>query len=283
MATTNCQIAPMHKRHFHSAVTMIELLLAISIMTMLAAALGGMASGVYRSNEYSEGYGLATQHARVCIERIRRAVSEASANELFPGALVLSETVGGYTFPDTLVVWNPTTDPLEENVGPRTNEIIVFCPNPTNPSELWEITQPNSTAALPSASDTAAWKTAIDGLKTSNTAIKVVVTDLLRVETVSQVANNVAGRRRGCLRFERRVLPSTDDWTAYLAASNEAATWIALPWPQGIYGTRTGIRQTWVKFELQLLPGDVVAHEDAAMPAIPFFGTAALYYEMDRR
>jgi type II secretory pathway pseudopilin PulG len=272
----------LHRPKQH-AVTMLELLLAITIMTMLAAALGGMASGVYRTNEYSEGYGLATQHARVALERIRRAVSEASANELFPGAIVLSDTVGGYDFPDTLVVWNPTSDPLDENAGPRMNEIIVFCTNPSAPNELWEITQPTSTATVPTATDIAGWKTAVSGLKNSSTANKVVVTDLLRIAEVSEVAANTTGRRRGCLRFERRVLPSEADWTAYLAASNEAATWTALPWAQTIYGTKTGLRQTWVRIEMQLMPGVVVAHDVDAMPAAPFFGSAALYYEMDRK
>lgn len=265
------------------AVTMIELLLAISIMTMLVVALGGMASGVYRSNEYSEGYGLATQHARVVCERIRRTVSEASANELFPGAVVLSDTVGGFTFPDTLVVWNPGGVPLDAQAGPRINEIVVFCPNPNAPHELWEMTQPGSSAVAPAASDATGWKEVVDAMKTSNTAQRVVLTDLLRVAEVNQVAANTVGRRRGCLRFERRVLPSTDDWSAYLAASNEAETWAALPWAQSIHGTKTGVRQTWVRYELQLEPGEIVAHEKEAMPAAPFFGSAALYYEMNRR
>ena len=264
------------------AVTMIELLLAISIMTMLVAALGGMASGVYRSNEYSAGYGLATQHARVSMERIRRAMSEATANELHPGAIVLADTVAGFSFPDTLVIWNPTGDPLDEASGPRVNELVIYCPNPSSPNELWELTEPGSTATLPVATDTAGWKTAIDALKVSETANKVVITDLLRVAHVDEAASNVSGRRRACLRFERRVLPSEADWSAYLVAADEPATWQALPWAQTIQGSQTGVRQTWVRFEIQLLPGDVVAHETDAMPAAPFFGSAALYYEMDR-
>lgn len=265
-----------------NGVTLIELLLAITIMTMLVAALGGMASGIYRSNEYSEGYGLATQHARVASERIRRTVSEATANELHPGAIVLSEQVAGYDFPDTLVVWNPSTVALDIESGPRVNELIIYCPNPDSPNELWELTEPGSTATLPAATDTAAWKTAIDAIKVSETAEKVVITDLLRVATVDEAAANVSGRRRACLRFERRVLPDEADWAAYLVAADEAATWDALPWAQSIRGTQTGVRQTWVRFEMQLMPGDVVAHEAEAMPAAPFFGSAALYYEMDR-
>jgi hypothetical protein len=100
---------------------------------------------------------------------------------------------------------------------------------------------------------------------------------------VANVAATTSGRIRGCLRFAQRVLPSADDWTAYLNASDEAGMWAALPWAQSIYGTRTGLRQSWVRFELQLLPGEVVAHDAAALPAAPFFGSAALYYEMHRR
>jgi len=104
----------------------------------VGAAVGGLARTAQQSFEYAEGYGTATQHARVALDRIARNVAEATANERFPGCLVVSETVGTYEYPDTLVVWHPSAAPVDPTGLPRYKELIVYCPDPNTPGRLVE-------------------------------------------------------------------------------------------------------------------------------------------------
>ena len=56
-----------------------------------------------------------------------------------------------------------------------------------------------------------------------------------------------------------------------------------MPWVQGVYGSQSGLRQAWLRFELQLMPSEISADRDSSgQQAIPFFGSAAVYYEMHR-
>ena len=86
---------------------------------------------------------------------------------------------------------------------------------------------------------------------------------------------------RGALRFESRLRPSAADWSDYQA---DNVAWDDLPWVQGICGSQTGLRQAWVRIEMQLVPGQASAtHDPSGLRAIPFFGSAAVYYELERK
>ncbi|MBI2478057.1 MAG: hypothetical protein HYV60_05240 [Planctomycetia bacterium] len=103
-----------------------------------------------------------------------------------------------------------------------------------------------------------------------------VLTDLMRVAEVT----NSSGRsvaKRGCVRFEQGLRPSAAEWQAYRAGS---VSWSSLPWVQGISGTTFGQRQALCQIELQLRPGDIDRHDKQL--AVPFFGSAAIYYQLER-
>src|SRR5437773_6120741 len=89
--------------------TLAELLIAATIMLMIAAAVGTLASAVKSANDYCKGYTTSAQHARVALSRMERAMMNAYANEQFPGCLVVAEQAGSQTLPNTLVIWNPTS------------------------------------------------------------------------------------------------------------------------------------------------------------------------------
>jgi len=56
-----------------------------------------------------------------------------------------------------------------------------------------------------------------------------------------------------------------------------------VPWVQDIHGPNTGLRQAWCRFELQLTPGeDSRASDPNGDTAIPFFGSGAIYYQLER-
>ena len=257
--------------------TLLELLIAMSIMVLVTGTLGTLAKGVQEGFEYSEGHGLATQHARVVLERIAQSVEEATASEQFPGAIVLAEVNGLWRFPDTLVVWRPDGSPADPEGLPRLNELIVYCPDPKAPNCLLEITVPGDTSIVPPVDNEAAWATIIAAIKASQSSRTVTLTELLRTCTVAEAAD---ADQRAAVRFETRLRPSDDDWVDY---RNDNLAWDQLPWAQGIHGTNVGLRQVWVRMELQLIPShDGSGDSPAAQRGVPFFGSAARYYELHR-
>ncbi|HTN74226.1 MAG TPA: prepilin-type N-terminal cleavage/methylation domain-containing protein [Pirellulaceae bacterium] len=258
-----------------AGMTLLELLLASSIMAIMAGVLGGLALSVQMQSEHSEGQGEAVQHARVVIDRMQRLMNEANASESFPGFLVLTETVGGNTFPDTVVIWTAAA-PLYPNALPLWKEVTVICPDSQTPNLLWEITTPADSSPVPALTDTALWRTKLAALKTSSTAVKTELTTLLRTADAGN------SQRRGAIRFDIRKRPSDEQWTAYKPPFNQIG-WADLDWVQGIYGSRTGLRQVWCRMELQLMPGANAAVEDpTGQSALTFFGSAAVYHEMHK-
>ena len=88
-----------------NAVTLVELLLAMSVMSMMVVALGTLTAAVQQSGEYTRGVGTMVRHAQVAMERIERTIAESTVTAEFPGVAVFIDIVEGVEFPDTLVVW----------------------------------------------------------------------------------------------------------------------------------------------------------------------------------
>ncbi len=251
-----------------------------AVMAIIATALAALSTTVQISNQQQTGRGLALQHGQVAIQRIQRAVLGASTSEQFPGFIVVSETVGGSTFPDTLVVWKPSGQPVSPTGLPRVKELVVFTPMYIDPTRLIELRQPNDNSEVPAVTNVSAWQNLISMMKmgavSGSDSTAPVLTDLMRRAEVTNPSGSSFGQR-GCVRFEQTLRPSAAEWQAYKAGS---ATWQSLPWVQGLYGVKFGQRQALCRIELQLRPADLDTHDRRV--AIPFFGSAALYYQLER-
>ncbi len=268
-----------------SGLTLVELLFAMAIMAMVVGALAGLSHTAELGFEYSEGYGVATQHAQVAMDRISRTIYGATANEQFPGCIVVAETVNSWRYSDTLVVWNPakasgnaSATAANPSGLPLYGELVIYCPHPTNPNQLVEITAPGDARTVPAITDTSTWLSQIAAIKTNAQSKIVTLTSLLRS---CPIASATGSALRGAVRFETRLWPSQDDWNNF---KNNAVNWKDLPWVQGFYGWQTGQRQVWVRMELQLIPQ---APNGSAYPAnlvpVPYYGSASLYYQMHRQ
>jgi hypothetical protein len=257
-----------------TALTLLELLIATSVMLLIVGTLAGLAQGVQMAFEHGEAYGTITQHARVVLQRITRTVNQAAANDHFPGFLVIAEYDGTYRFPDTLVVWRRSSPPTATTL-PSASELVIYCPDPDSPKSLLEITATSDTTQMPSLDPTdssytanlAIWKAKVAALKASSNATKSQLTPRMRTARVPGYS------KRGMVRFESRYTPSDELLTT--------KTWAELqPYcVQGIYGPNGGLRQAWLRFEIQLQPvssTNVTAEE--GLYAVPFFGSAAVYY-----
>ncbi len=258
--------------------TLMELLIATSIMAMVAGTLGALAHGVQSAFEYTEGHGLATQHARVVLDRIAQHVETATASEEFPGFLVVPWREGSLDFPEMLVVWHPDEKAADPDGLPRYDELVIYAPNPSVPSQLLEFTIPSDARTVPPPGDLAQWRSELDALRSSGRLRSFVLTNLLRMCRVPEAGGD--SQWRGAVRFGARLRPSEADWARYESGELE---WAELPWARGTYGSRTGLRQAALQIEIQLMPGKApVLGEASAQTAVPFFGAAARYYPLER-
>jgi prepilin-type N-terminal cleavage/methylation domain-containing protein len=264
-----------HKRR--RGLTLIELTFAVLIMAIVMGALAAASHAVQLANEYSQGYGTATQHARVALDRIDRAVAEAYGTVNYPGVWVTQDTQASWTFPDTVAVWHPSGSPANTAGPPLVQELMIFCPDPSAPNNLILLTAPGDTRQVP-ATDAVALTSMIDSLKTSTTVNRVLLTELVRVALVSGGSTSGTAGQQAAVRFVVTMTPSATDWANYTAGK---VAWSNLPWPLGIDGSNKGMRQVWLRSEIQLTPGvNWIIGNSAGEGAIPFLGSAVFCYSI---
>lgn len=264
--------------HARCGLTLAELLVATTIMLLIATAVATLASTVQSTNGFCQGYTVSAQHARVALSRMQRTVESATASEQFPGFIVVTEQAGGQELPGTLVVWNPAAAPANPTGLPLVNEIVVYTPNPARPNELLEIRAPTEMSTVPAATDMGNWRTLIDHLKTSGTTVNVVLTTRLRTAPLSGSYSDslTPADLRGVIRFRRLMAPTDQDWARYRAGTKN---WQDLNWPLDSYRSTSGTRAVACQTEIQIAPGSMAS---AAITAIPFYGSASITYELPR-
>jgi len=258
--------------------SLTELLVASTIMVMIASGMASLAMTVHSVNGFTQGRIVAAQHARVALGRIEYTIDHGVASEQFPVCLVVTEQAGAQELPQSLVVWRPETTAVDPNGLPRVNELLIYAPDPTQPTKLTEFRAASNASVVPATSDTASWRTLIESLKTSATTDKVVITDRLRTAPLSGqwTAALPASQLRGVIRFNRIMAPSAGQWSQYKAGTR---TWTALAWPLDSYRLSSGTRAVTCQTELQIVCGDMAS---ATTTAVPFFGSALRTYELAR-
>ena len=261
-----------------AGLTLAELLVASTIMLLIATAVATLAATVQSTNDYCKGHTISAQHARVALSRIERAVQYAVASEQFPGCIVVTEQAGSQELPHTLVIWNPTGTAVDPTGLPLVSEIVMFCPDPAHPNVLLEIRAPNNNASVPATTNTSAWRTLTDQLKIISSTTRVQLTDRLRTApTTGDYSDSLSpSDLRGVVRFRRLMAPSDQQWSQY---RGNTRTWQNIDWPQDSYRSTSGTRVVACQTELQIVPG---AMGSAAVTAIPFYGSATVTYELSR-
>lgn len=259
------------KKSSYNGLTLVELLSALTVMVMLSAALLAVTTTVENGASYIGGREIAAQHGRVVVDRIQRTLHSAHANELFPGFIIEEEQIDTWRFPHTLVVWSPQGDPVDPDGLPRWNEIVIFAPVPNNPTEFAQYRLPGSGSISLNSDGTLNYN--FNNLQYLNGG---VLTNLVRVGKVSSSGYETDVP---AVRFHVVHSPSEADWASYKAGST---AWTDLSWVQDIRSNQTGLRQSWCRFEVQILPGDDAKDEDPTTDkAVPFFGSGALYYQLE--
>lgn len=263
--------------------TLVELMVSMAVTALVMSMLAGLAMAVRQGWEHADGHRMAMQHARVALERISRSVATATATEEIPGFAIVRNATSP-RLPCVLVVWNPDGLPANPEGPALVSECVIYCPDPEAPNRLLEVTAPDDDRPIPLDNlDNGTGRAMVSGIVQAETSRRVVLTDLLRVTSTAITPS--ASDLRGSVWFFARVRPSQQEWTQYVDGDLE---WNELSWPQGednpgpqsLYGTRTAMRQAWVRIELQMLPGPEAVEANAQHLAVPFFGSATLNYQM---
>ncbi len=248
--------------------TVIEMVISVGIVAMIGVALATLSTAAHSSNDYVEGTGDAVQHARVAIHRIRSAVEESHASSEFPAFVVVKGSAASWDFYDALAIWRPSGTPANPEGLPLVEELVVITYDANTPTRLVEITVPGDTSTVPVATDTAAWTSLLASMRADAGMVEVELTDKLKSEKIS-------GSDRGGIQFSAAHHPSIAQWASYTGGSTDFED---LPWVQGIYSSQSGLRQSRVVFDFQLTATATANAGDSTV--IPFFGSAAKYYEL---
>lgn len=258
--------------------TLAELLIASTIMLMIATAVASLAATVHTTNGFCQGYIVAAQHARVALSRIESAVQSATTSEQFPGCFVVTEQAGSEQLPSTLVVWRPSGTAANPTGLPLASEIVIFSPDPNHPGQLLEIRAPSEAGTCPATTDMSAWRTLTDRLKTSQSVTKVVLTDRLRTAPLagSWTSALTPSDLRGCIRFRCLVAPTQQEFSQYRAATK---SWQSINWPLDSFRSNSGTRAVACQTEIQLATGSMAS---ASQTALPFFSSVLITYELSR-
>lgn len=256
--------------------SLAELLCAIAILTLLAGAMGTLAYGVGSANDQCRGQTGAAQHARVVLERIRRNVINCKASERFPGCMIASTTVNGYSYPDRLLIWKSNGVAAGATELPAQSDLIVYTYNPSRPVELIEVTTTNPLALANTELSTL--NAAVDAMLISPLSTKTVITDRMGIASTgnnssTDLLNLLADpSTRGMLRFRILMAPTATQWSQYKAGSR---TWSNIDWPLDQYFANYGNRRVSCQAEIQMLADDT-----NTLPPLPFFGSATKVYQL---
>lgn len=258
-------------------VTLTEVMMAMIITSLLAVVMGGITSAVQAAREHVEGVEESALQAEAAMDRIRYMVSHTGIYEIggqpvTAGIAVVNRAAGAAYLPDALVIWSGgrtggmAAKGLQTEL-PRVNELVLYLPDPDDPSTLVELTIPANSSTI-DFRDTG-FAATIQTLLISGGLDKAPMCRNLRTAELN-------GSLWGGAWFEVMQTPIE----SALAATPGSQEWIDLPWAQGIVSSTSGCRQATVRMELQVRTRSYdVAGIDTAATSIPYFGSASYRYE----
>jgi hypothetical protein len=256
--------------------TLVELMIAASVMSLVAVTLGGLVQAVDTARTYVSGMQMACSQGQFAVARIGSAIERAGTYRIGTG-----QTVAGLAVirdaerADILVVWTggredslATKSPL--NRLPLASELVIFTPDPDVPQRLVEIADPFATGTVDFASPSFA--TRVRQLISSSTADeRVTLCDRVRVARLGAMT-------AAALRFGAETTP---DDGAVATTTPGTNNWRGLPWYGGVSSSKGGLRHVLVRIELQMLTQGKAGDPENQV-AMPVFGAASRRYFYER-
>jgi len=256
--------------------TLVELMVAASVMSLVAVTLGGLVQAVETARTYVNGMQQASSQGQFSTDRITSAVQRAGIYRNGPSSTVVgTAVVWNDDRPEILVAWTGGREQSLAAQGtlnrlPLANEIVIYTPDPDAPHRLVEIVIPSATGTVDFASP--GFETRIRQLIDDSTAEeRVTICDRVRI----WLSDNTPVT---AVRFEMELTP--DDGAVASTAPGSFA-WRNLAWYGGISSSSAGLRHVLVRIELQVLT-DGTPGDPASEIAMPVFGTASRRYFFEK-
>lgn len=288
--------------------TLAELLISMTILSMMAVVLAGMSNAVNSAWSYTKGIEETDLQAQAAIERIEYMVSQTGTYKLTnqptrAGIAIVNRPAGKSQLPDVLVLWTGGRSGGMAASGvqarlPIVSELLIYSWDASTPANLIEAAFPGQTAVFDfTASDLS---TQVTNLLSSKTAEIIPLCGQLRVSSLSSTSTTTTTTPTGpsspygpsmpapsspsvsssstlTVGNVRFTLAQNPTDAELATATPQTTSWTQLNWPQGTFGNRSGMRQATLQIELQVEP-DGIARASDTVTAIPFFGSACLRY-----
>jgi hypothetical protein len=256
--------------------TLVELMVAASVMSLVAVTLGGLVQAVDTARGYINSMQLASFQGQFAIDRVKSAVQRSGTYRLGSSSTVAGvAAIWNSDRPDTLVVWTGGREESLSDQGtlnrlPLANEIAIYTPDPDGAERLVEIVVPSASGTIDFAASN--FETRVRQLiANSDPDERVTLCDRVRV-----AANNTD--RVAALRFE---IEQTPDSGAIATTAPGTVNWRSLQWYGGISSSSAGLRHILVRIEIQVLT-DGTPGDPASEIAMPVFGSASRRYFFER-
>jgi Tfp pilus assembly protein PilV len=202
-------VQPRSQRHSHhrpfvvrlrAGLTLAELLISMTILSLMAVVLAGMSNAVNSAWSYTQGMEAADLGSRAVLERISYMVSQTGVYKVAGqptrlGMAVVTRTAGTASVPDVLVLWTGGRNGGMAAQGvqsrlPTVGELLIYTWDASRPNVLLEIAFPNQTASFDfAASDLS---TTVTQLIASRSAESSPLCERLRVSTQSSAKTETA-------------------------------------------------------------------------------------------
>ena len=260
-------------------VTLAELMVASTIMAMVAVGFGAITMTVQTANDHSQTQREVAQHARICIDYLQQLILDATANEHFPGFAAFSSVGDVANYTNVLVVWQPEEEPVHPQGLPLFSELVFVMADPIDATRLIHVSGLNDSRTVPDLSKQELWRQEIARVVSRRALQDATVVELTGLlEPVSFASHAARGQPQlGRVRFDVTYRPTVEDWLSY---KDDQLKWDSISWAQGIHGTKVGLRQSWCRIEFSLMSHSPGNAEHAS--GIPFFSSSAIYYELQR-
>ncbi|MFK7779016.1 MAG: prepilin-type N-terminal cleavage/methylation domain-containing protein [Gimesia sp.] len=267
----------------HGGFTLVELLMAMAISSILIVALGGIVSATQSAWKHSRGIEDTQAQVTAAFDRIKMMVSQAGVYQVSGqppriGLAVVSHSWNYYDIPDTLVVWTGGRNGGISDQGtltrlPKMSELLIYTIDPNDTHNLIEVALPESNTDVDFSSSS--FKNLIRTVINSSSAESALLCNRLK-NSQYYLSGSPWGPAAGNLLFEIIKTPSDNSLSSVTTGTSD---WLNLSWPQGTASATSGLRQVSIRYEahIEILERSSL-NEVNSNTALPFFGSCSRLY-----
>ena len=266
-----------------AGLTLVELLMAMGISSILVVALGGIVTATQSAWKHTQGIEDSQAQITATFDRIKMMVSQAGIYQVSGqppqvGLAVVTNSWNSIDIANTLVVWTGGRNGGISDQGvltrlPKISELLIYTSDPDDTHNLIEIALPgvDSSIDFNSSSFNSSIRSAI---KSSNAESALLSNRIKSSQFI--LSGNPWGSPVGNIRFEIVKTPSD---SSLGSVSPGTSGWMNLPWPQGTTSSTSGLRLVTINYEIQFETAERTFLNDVNSPtALPFFGSSSRYY-----